>query len=156
MVKCKIIRDRQGTTLVETAVVIPVFFFLVFAILEFGHAQMVNNILNSVCRNGARVGSVEGTSTGQVLGQMNTTFAQVIPSAPVSVVVKDASVYDSGGPPPTSEAGLLALPDTELSDTEPRQMFLIYASVPYNDIALVSMPFMDGVVLTGQSFMRHE
>jgi len=156
MVKYQTIRDRKGTTLVETAVVIPVFFFLVFAILEFGHAQMVNNILNSACRNGARVGSVEGTSTGQVLGKMNTIFARVIPTASVSVVVKDASVYDSGSPPPTSKTELLALPDTELSDTEPRQMFLIHASVPYNDIALVSMSFMDGVVLTGQSFMRHE
>ncbi len=149
-------QDRKGTALVEAAVILPVFFFLVFAILEFGHAQMVNNVLNSACRNGARVGSVEGTSTGQVLGQVDTTLGTVIPTASVTVVVKDASVYDSGSTPPTSEAGLSALPDIELSDAEPRQMFMVRASVPYNDIALISMSFMDGVVLTGQSFMRHE
>lgn len=156
MAKRQLNRDRQGTTLVETAVILPVFFFIVFAILEFGHAQMVNNVLNSACRNGARVGSVEGTSTDQVLGQVNATLGSVIPTASASVIVKDASVYDSGSPPPTSESGLTALPDIELSDAEPRQMFMIRASVPYNDIALVSMSFMDGVVLTGQSFMRHE
>jgi len=149
-------RDRSGTTLVESAVVLPVFLFMVFAIIEFGHAQMVNNVLNSACRNGARTGSVEGTSTNQVLNQVDTTLGQVIPTASVAIVVKDASVYDSEGAPPTTEAGLLALPDIELSGAEPRQLFMVRASVPYNDIALMSMPFMEGVVLTGQSFMRHE
>jgi len=149
-------RGRMGTTLVETAVVLPVFFSIVFSILEFGHAQMVNNVLNSACRNGARVGSVEGTTTGQVLNQVDTTLASVIPTASVSITVKDASVYDSGNTPPTTATGLSALPDIELSDAEPRQMFMVRASVPYNDIALISMPFMENVVLTGQSFMRHE
>ncbi|NOY28691.1 MAG: pilus assembly protein [Planctomycetes bacterium] len=149
-------QDRKGTTAIETAVVLPVFLFMVFAIIEFGHAQMVNNVLNSACRNGARLGSVEGTSTNQVFNQVDTTLSQVIPTASVAIVVKDASVYDSGGTPPTTETGLSALPDIELSDAESRQLFMIRASVPYNDIALMSMPFMEGVVLTGQSFMRHE
>ncbi len=149
-------RERQGTTLVETAVVLPVFLFFVFAIIEFGHAQMVNNVLNSACRNGARVGSVEGTSTAQVLAQVNQTLSSAISTASVSVFIKDASVYDTGGTPPLTGLGLEALDPIELSEAEPRQMFLVRASVPYNQIALVPMPFMDGVVLKGQSFMRHE
>ncbi len=150
------IRDRQGTTLVETAVVLPVFLFMVFAIIEFGHAQMVNNILNSTCRNAARTGSVEGTSTAQVLTQVDDALALVISTGSLSIDVKDASVYDSGSAPPTTGSGLSALPNIELSDAEPRQMFMVRATVPYNDIAIMSMPFMEGVVLTGQSFMRHE
>jgi len=150
------IQDRKGTTLVETSVVLPVFLFMVFAIIEFGHAQMVNNILNSTCRNAARTGSVEGTSTDQVLTQVGNTLATVIPTGSLSIDVKDASVYDSGSAPPTTTAGLSALPGIELSDAEPRQMFMVRATVPYNDIAILSMPFMEGVVLTGQSFMRHE
>lgn len=149
-------RDRKGTTLVETAIVLPIFIFFVLAIIEFGHAQMVNGVLNSACRKGARVGSVEGTTTAQVLTQVTDTLGRVISTATVDVVIKDASVYDSGNSPPTTEAGLLALPGIELSDAEPRQMFMIRATVPYNSIALVPMSFMEGVVLNGQSFMRHE
>ena len=149
-------QHRQGTTVVETAVILPVFFFFLLAIIEFGHAQMMNNLLNSACRNGARVGSVEGTTTSQVLSQVDQTLSSAIATGTVSVFVKDASVYDSGGTPPTTGPGIEALPDIELSDAEPRQMFLVRATVPYNDIALVPMQFMDGVVLNGQSFMRHE
>ena len=148
--------DRDGTTMVETAVILPIFLFMVFAIIEFGHAQMVNNILNSSCRDGARTGSVEGTTTAQVLSQVDEALAMVIPTGAVSIDVKDASIYDSGSAPPTTPAGLSALPGIELSNAAPRQMFLVRATVPYNDIAILSMPFMEGVVLTGQSFMRHE
>jgi Flp pilus assembly protein TadG len=149
-------RNRQGTTVTETAVVLPVFLFFLLAIIEFGHAQMVNSILNSACRNGARVGSVEGTTTAQVIAQVDQTLSSAISTATVDISVKDASVYDSGSAPPTTKSGLEALPGLELADAEPRQMFLIRASVPYNDIALVPMQFMEGVVLDGQSFMRHE
>jgi len=127
--------------------------FMVFAIIEFGHAQMVNNVLNSACRNGARLGSVEGTTTAQVLAQVDQTISNVVSSGELSILVKDASVYDTGGTPPNSAS---EFDDLNLSEAEPRQLFLIHASVPYNDIALISMPFMEGVVLTSQSFMRHE
>ena len=151
-----LVRLRHGTTIVETAFVLPVFFFLVFAIFEFAHAQMVINLLNSACRNGARVGAVEGTSTTQVVSSVDQTLSSAIPTAAVSIFVKDASVYDSGGTPPMTGAGIEAMPDINLEDAEPRQMFVVRASVPYNDIALLPMDFMNGVVLDGQSFMRHE
>lgn len=147
---------RHGTTIVETAFVLPVFFFLVFAIFEFAHAQMVVNVLNSACRNGARVGSVEGTTTSQVLSRVDQTLSSAIPTTSVSIFVKDASVFDSGGTPPTTGAGVEALPDITLEDAEPRQMFVVRASVPYNNIALIPMDFMNGVVLDSQAFMRHE
>lgn len=148
-------RSRRGTTAVETAVVLPIFFFIVFAIIEFGHAQMVNNMLNSACRNGARTGSVEGTTTSTVLAQVNQTMSSVINTASMNVIVKDASIYDSGTPP-TDGSGLDSLPDIELADIEPRQMFLVRAQIPYNEIALVPMSFMEEVVLESNSFMRHE
>ena len=148
-------RHRLGTTAVETAVVLPIFLMLVFAIIEFGHAQLVNNLINSACRNGARVGAVEGTSTAQVIAQVSTVMSAVVPTASVNIFVKDASIFDNGTPP-TTGAGIEAMPNVELSAAEPRQMFVIRASVPYNDIALVPMPFLKNIVLDGQAFMRHE
>ncbi len=148
--------QRHGTTLVETALVVPVLFFFLFAIIEFGHAQLVNNMLNKACRAGARIGSVEGTNSADVVAQVNQTMAPVVASGNITVFVNDASVFDSGGSPPSDGAGVEALPSVELSDVEPRQMFVVRARLNYNDIALVPMPFMYGVVLNSQAFMRHE
>ena len=148
--------DRFGTTLVETAIVLPVFLAFVFAIIEFGHAQLVNNMLNNACRTAARLGSVEGTTSADVVTRVNQAMAPVIDPGKVSVFVNDASVYDSGGSPPTSGAGIEALPSVELYSAEPRQMFVIRARLNYNDIAIVPVPFLKDVVLNSQAFMRHE
>ena len=147
---------RHGTTTVEMAMVSPILFFFVLAIIEFGHAQMAINVLNSACRNGARMGSVEGTTTSQVVARVDQTLSSAFETASASILVKDASVFDSSGSPPSSGAEVEALPNLEVGDAEPLQLFAVRASVPYNKIALVPMPFMEGVVLDGQMFMRHE
>ncbi len=147
---------RFGTTLVETAIVLPVLFMFLWAIIEFSHAQLINNMLNSACRTGARMGSVEGTNSTQVLARIDQVMGSVVDPEKVTAFVNDASVYDSGSTPPTSGSGIEALPDLELSDAEPRQMFVVRARLSYNDIAIVPMPFLSGVTLSGQAFMRHE
>ena len=148
-------RPRAGTTVVETAVVLPVFLLFVFAIFEFSHAQLVINMINDSCRNGARVGAVEGTTTSQVVTAINDVLKTVVPEDSMEIFVKDATVFDTGTPPETG-SGIEALPDVELSNAEPRQMFAIRVRVHYNDIALVPMPFMKDAILDGQAFMRHE
>lgn len=147
---------RRGTTLVETAIVLPVFLAFVLAIIEFGHAQLINNMLNNACRTAARMGSVEGTSSADVVARVNQTMAPVVDPSKLSVFVNDASIYDAGSAPPTSGAGIEGLPSVELSDAEPRQMFVIRARLNYNDIAIVPMPFLKNVVLNSQAFMHHE
>lgn len=147
---------RDGTTTVEAAFVLPVFIFFVFAMIEFSHAQLVNNLLNSACRNGARLGAVEGTTTTQVVERVRQTLGSAINTSQVAIYVKDASVYDSGGTPPTTGTGIQTLPDLNVADAEPRQMFVVRATVFYNNIALIPMPFMDGVTLQSQAFTRHE
>jgi len=149
-------RHRCGTTLVETAIVLPVLLSFLFAIIEFGHAQLVNNMLNSACRSGARIGAVEGTTSADVVAQVYQTLAPVIAQENVSVFVADAGVYDSASAPPSDGVAVESLPSIELSDAEPRQMFVIRARLNYNDIALLPLPFMEGLVLSSQAFMRHE
>ncbi len=149
-------RRRRGTATVETAVVLPAYLLLLLGIAEFGHAQLVINVLNSGCRNGARIGSTEGTENADVVARVTQTVGAAVPSDKITVYVKDASVYDSGDATPTTDSALESLPDFEVSDAEPRQMFMVRAKVAYNDIALVPMPFLRDVVLDAQAFMRHE
>ena len=64
--------------------------------------------------------------------------------------------FDSGGTLPSTASEFAALPDLSLENAEPRQLFLIRASIPYNDIAFIPFTVLEGVTLSGQAFMRHE
>jgi Flp pilus assembly protein TadG len=99
-------RHRRGTAAVETAMVLPVYLTLLFGVAEFGHAQLMLNLLNSACRNGARIGSTEGTTTANVRARVNQTMGAAVATSKVTVYVKDASVFDSSSTPPSTDASL--------------------------------------------------
>jgi hypothetical protein len=149
-------RRRRGTAIVETAVVLPAYLVLLLGIAEFGHAQLVINLLNSACRNGARIGSTEGTDSADVVARVTQTVGTAVPANKITVYVKNASTFDGTGTPPSTDSGLEEMPALEVADALPRQMFMVRAKVAYNDIALVPMPFLRNVVLDAQAFMRHE
>ncbi|MCO6042582.1 pilus assembly protein [Aeoliella sp. ICT_H6.2] len=149
-------RRTQGTTIVETAFVLPIFLLFVLSLVEFGHALMVNNVLRSATRAGARMGSTEGRSTSDVEQYVRDILDGAINAELAEVMVKNAQVYDQGSSVPANGQQIEALPDIEVADADPRQLFLVRARVAYNDVALVPMPFMSNVVLQGQAFIRHE
>jgi Flp pilus assembly protein TadG len=149
-------RHRRGTTIVETAVVLPVFLILVFAIFEFGHAQLINNVMNSACRNAARVGAVEGSTTAQVESRVEQSLGTVVPMQHVQIFVKNASSLDASSTMPESGQSLEDMPDINLEETESRTLFVVRAKVAYNDVAIVPMPFLKDVIIDAQAFMRHE
>jgi len=148
--------QRRGTAVVETAVVLPVYILLLFAIIEFGHATMVINLLQAGCRTGARMGSMQGPTTDQVVAKVRQTLGSAVNPDVVNIYVQDASSMDSGAVWPTTDAEVQALPPLEVSEAEPRQMFVVRASVNYNDVSVLPMPFLAGVTLDAQAFMRHE
>ena len=152
--------QRRGTTVVETALVLPVFLLFVLALIELGHAQLVKHVLRSACRQAARIGTTEGRTTADVQSRVLATMSSIVNQSDVEVFVKDAGTYDSGGQP-DSGAELEALPNIELANAEPLQLFMVRAKINYNDIAIVpNIPylgsFLEDVVLEGQAFMRHE
>jgi hypothetical protein len=91
-----------------------------------------------------------------VVAKVRQTLGTAINPDVVNVYVQDASSMDSGAAWPTSDAEVQALPPIELSEAEPRQMFVVRASVNYNDVSVLPMPFLAGVTLDAQAFMRHE
>jgi Flp pilus assembly protein TadG len=159
--RLRAIRSRRGTTVVETAFVLPIFLMFVLGIIELGHAQLVKNVLRSACREAARIGSTEGHSTGEVTQRVKDLIGTTCDVAAVQVFVKDASGFDGNSNMPTDAATLEGLPGIQLTEAAPRQLFLVRAKVNYSDVAIVpNIPylgsFLDDVVLEGQSFMRHE
>ncbi len=151
---------RRGTTAVETALVLPVFLLFVFGLMELGRAVFVQHVINSACRQAARIGSTTGNSTASVKNKMLDVLGAAINPNAVTVYVKDASSFDAGSPS-TSGSSLESMPNIEVSDAKPGQLFMVRAKIHYGDIAIVKhIPilgdFLDSVTLAGQAFIRHE
>jgi Flp pilus assembly protein TadG len=153
--------SRNGTSVVEAALVLPIFLLFVLGLVELGHSMMVSHVLRSACRQAARIGSTEGHTTASVKSRALQVLGSAVNPSLVTVMVKDASSFDSTASPSTTSSALEALPSLELSNAEPRQLFMVRAKVKYKDIAIVpNIPylgsFLDDVTLQGQAFMRHE
>ncbi len=152
---------RQGTTIVETALVLPVFLFFVLGIIEFGHVLMVTHVLNSACRQAARIGSTAGNSTATVRAKALAVLGSAVHQNKVTVYVKDAGVFDTSSNPTVTATALESMPNIELSSTDPRHLFMVRAKVAYRDVAIVpDIPLMGSLLnhltIQGQAFMRHE
>src|SRR3990172_1803308 len=146
--------SRHGTTVVETALVLPVFLLFVLGLIELGHAMMVSHVLRSACRQAARIGSTEGHTTAEVQAKTLEVMGSAVNTSAVTVYVKDAGAFDAGSSPGTSGSELEAMPSIELNNAEPRQLFMVRAKVHYSDIAIVpNIPylgsFLDDVTLEG-------
>lgn len=55
----RFMRERRGAAIVEFALVVPIFFTLVYGIIQFSQAYTRLNCLNSTLREGARIRSTQ-------------------------------------------------------------------------------------------------
>jgi Flp pilus assembly protein TadG len=77
---------------VEFAVIAPLFFLLIFGIVEFGRALMVVELLNSAARNGCRQAVLSGSSNSSVTAATTTTLSPAgINNPSVAIEVNGAS-----------------------------------------------------------------
>jgi Flp pilus assembly protein TadG len=154
-------QKRWGTTLVETALVLPVFLAFVLGLVELGHAYMVTNVMRAACREAARLGSTTGTTSAQVKQKALDMMGSACKASLVTVYVKDATAFDQAGTAPQTGTQLEAMPDIDLTNAKPLQLYMVRAKVNYNQIAIVpNIPilgkFLNNVVIQGQAFTRHE
>jgi Flp pilus assembly protein TadG len=154
-VRTKFHGGRKGTTIVEVAVVLPVFLLFIWALVEFGHAFMVVNMLNAAAKRAAREGIADDVTTAEVVARVREIVGTAIDTQQLTVHVKDASVFDQANPN-VSQINYSTLPAIELDDAEPRQLFVVYVEVPYTAVAIMPPKWVTGVTLKGQSVQRHE
>ena len=148
---------RRGSTLVETAVVLPVFFTFLFGFIEFGHCYMTIHTLSSAARRAARMGVGEDVTTEQVNDLAHAILDSAIDAdvTGVNITVKDASVFDDPNVDPSS-VNYDNLPDVEVADVESRTLFLVRIEVPYHEIGIMGPRWIDTLNLYGQAIMRKE
>ncbi len=147
--------DRSGATIVETAIVFPVFLMFLFAIIEFGHAFMCTATLTAAAKDGARYGSVDGVTTQQVVDRVRSRINGAFKSSLATVIVKDASTFENASTNPANVT-IANLPNIELITAESRRLFIVRVSVPYNQVAIMPPFWAKNLTLRGDSVMRHE
>ena len=150
-------KDREGTALVETAVVLPIFFTLIFGFIEFGHCFMTIHAMNSAARRAARVGVSEASTTAEVTAMANAIIGSAIDTSAgnIDIWVKDASTFDD----PTVDASSIdyeALPDVNVEDLETGDLFIVRIQVPYSEVGILGPRWVTSLNLYGQSVMRKE
>jgi Flp pilus assembly protein TadG len=119
---------------VEFAVVAPLFFLLIFGMIEFGRMVMVQQVITNGSREGARIAVLDGATTDEVV----TTVDNYLQNA--SVVGANVAVT----PNPPSSAGY----------GEP---VTVVVSIPFDQVSWFPSPmFLGGKTLTASTVMRRE
>jgi hypothetical protein len=71
---------RAGQSLVEFALVLPVFLLMLFGVIDAGRLVYLNSTLSQAAREGARLGSVEASYRGSTDPGCGTAGGPVCPS----------------------------------------------------------------------------
>jgi len=146
---------RQGATVVEFALVMPVFVVFIFGIIEFGHAYMVIGTLRAAARNAATIGALDGKTTADVTAEANRVMASAFRHQHATILVKNAAVFDAAGVDPAT-INYAGLPNVEVDSLEAGQLFIVRIAVPYDQVAIMPPFWAKNITLSGQSVMRHE
>jgi len=148
--------DRRGATIVETAFILPVFFVFAFGLIQVGHINMVHRVMERACLAASRLGATDGISTAEAEAHLRGILSTAFNQSCAAVLVKDASVFDGDGDLPETSEEFSNLSDVELEDAETGDLFLVRATLRYNDVALVPWAVIDNLELASHSFARHE
>lgn len=130
----RISHRRAGASAVEFAIVAPIFFLMVFGIIEFGRMVMVQQVITNAAREGARVAVLDSATESRVRERVNDYLkAASLPSATVVIA-----------PSPPTSAGF----DEPVS---------VEVRMPFSAVNALSRPFLSGnAELSSVSIMRRE
>jgi Flp pilus assembly protein TadG len=132
--RCRL--NRQGAAAVEFALVAPLFFLMVFGMIEFGRAIMVQQLLTNAVREGARVGVLD--SPTPTAPQVTSAVTNYLANGGVS----GATVTMNPSEPTTAGYGATVT---------------VTASIPYSSVSWIPPIFIGGSRrLTATSTMRRE
>jgi Flp pilus assembly protein TadG len=123
--------------LLEFAVVAPIFFMLVFGIIEFGRAIMVKEILTNAAREGARLAVLD--SPTPIASTVNSTVTTYLSNAGIS----GATVTINPTEPTTAGYG---------------QPVTVTVQIPFGNVSWLPSPLFlaKTTQLTATSVMRRE
>lgn len=127
-------RYRHGAAAVEFAVVAPVFFLMVLAMIEYGRMVMVQQIIATGAREGARSAVLEGATAGSV--------ATSVGAYCTNGGVKNVVVTVTPDPPSNAASG---------------DPVTVKVSVPFSQVSWLPSPmYLGATTLHASAVMRRE
>jgi hypothetical protein len=127
-------KNRRGAAVVEFAVVAPVFFLLVFGMIEYGRLVMVQQVITNASREGARQAVLDGATSSEV----RTSVTNYLTGASIG----GATVSFDPDPLAGAEFG------------EPIE---VTVTVPFNQVSWLPTPmFLGGRTMSAVTVMRRE
>ena len=133
--RCQSKNRRRAAAAVEFAIVAPVFFLLLFAMVEYGRMVMVQQLLTNASREGARQAVLDGATTEKV----KDVVEQYLANARITAQRNDITVT------PTPSATAFGDPIS------------ITVSVPFTEVSWLPSPlFLGATELQASSAMRRE
>ena len=132
---CRLCRkNRRGAAAVEFAVVAPLFFLLIFGMIEFGRMVMVQQVITNGSREGARVAVLDGTNTADVVDTVDNYLE--------GASVRGAEITVTPDPPNTAGYG------------EP---VTVAVSIAFDQVSWLPSPmFLGGSTMSASTVMRRE
>ena len=132
-------KNRQGAAVVEFALVVPIFILLVFGMVEFGRAVMVQQVLVNASREGARHAVLDGSTLTEIESRIEGYLApSMINGATIAYEVNGAIVTDPG--------------IAQFGDA-----VTVRISVPFDNVSWLPVPrYIGGTTLSASSIMRRE
>jgi hypothetical protein len=129
-------RNRRAAAAVEFAVVAPVFFLMIFGMIEYGRMVMVQQVITNASREGARLAVLDGATYAEIEDRVEDylTSASIDAASAVVEVTPD---------PPTSAA--FGDPIT------------VTVEIPFAEVSWLPSPmYLGGKTLTATTVMRRE
>ena len=137
---------RRAAALVEMAMVLPIFVTVTLGIVEFGRAMMVAQLVTNAAREGARLGSLDGTVNSEVEQTVRDFLVTATSVAPGDINVVITVTPAAGNPNPNNQIG----------SAQVRDQVNVRVEVPFNKVSFVSGSYLTGSNLVGDATMRHE
>lgn len=129
-------KQRRGAAAVEFAVVAPVFFLLVFGMIEYGRMVMVQQVITNAAREATRVAVLDGSTTATV----KTAAINAMAGAKITIATSNVTV--SPDPPSGAKFG---------------DPVSVTVTVPFNQVSWLPSPmYLGGKSMTATTVMRRE
>lgn len=134
---CRLFRlNRSGAAVVEFAIVAPLFFLLIFGMIEYGRMVMVQQVITNASREGARRAVLDGATSSGVIAAVD----EFLDSAAVNS--QAAEVRLSPDPPENAGYG---------------GAVTVTVSVPFNKVSWLPSPmYLGSTTLEAKTTMRRE
>ena len=134
---CRLSRvKRLGAAAVEFAFVAPLFFLLIFGMVEFGRMVMIQQVITNASREGARKAVLDGASASNVQSSVVTYMSNG------GVTIATSNVTISPSDPSSATAG------TPITVT---------VTVPFSQVSWLPSPmFLGSRQMTASCVMRRE